>query len=77
MVSMFMLVIRWSAIFITITASASVIEQAPSSVAQQSAPDQVLSAPPSLSKQQSSCANSSSHIPIAAALGLAAPRISL
>jgi putative lipoprotein len=50
---MFMPVIRLSAIFITIAASASVIEQAPSSVTQHSAADQVPSAPPSPSTQQS------------------------
>ena len=49
---MFMLVIRLSAVFIAIAASGSVIEQALSSVAQQSAADVVLSRPPSQSNAQ-------------------------
>jgi putative lipoprotein len=50
---MFMLVIRLSAVFIAIAVSASVIEQALSSVAQQSAADPVPSRPPSQSTPQS------------------------
>jgi putative lipoprotein len=50
---MLMLVIRLSAIFMTIAASASLMLQAPSSVAQQSAPDQVRSAPATPSRLQS------------------------